>query len=173
VADGALVCACVCVCVCVFRYNLGALWSWTRHPNFAGEGLCWIGVAIVASNLGRVWSVYAPLIAAASPAMTSILMLFEAGLLAEWKNNHRYGTLQHSHALHSTAPSLTDRLSDMHAWAVLYRRCLCRRNKGVPGLPRAHQRLCSLPASALRTAPDLPACDTLLRLAAVPPLVIQ
>lgn len=43
-----------------------------------------------ASNLVIVWS-WAPLVAAASPAMTSVLMLFEAGLLAEWKNNHRYG----------------------------------------------------------------------------------
>lgn len=72
------------------RYNLGGLWSWTRHPNFAGEGLIWVGAAVAASNLGGVWS-YGPVIAAASPAMTWFLMLFEAGLLAEWKNNHRYG----------------------------------------------------------------------------------
>ncbi len=72
------------------RYNLGALWSWTRHPNFSGEMMCWIGVAVSASNLGSVWS-WSPLVAAASPSLTAVLMLFEAGLLAEWKNNHRYG----------------------------------------------------------------------------------
>lgn len=52
--------------------------------------MCWIGVTISTSNLSSVCS-WAPLVAAASPAMTAVLMLFEAGLLAEWKNNHRYG----------------------------------------------------------------------------------
>lgn len=52
--------------------------------------MCWIGAAVCASNLSSVWS-WAPLVAVASPTMTAVLMLFEAGLLAEWKNNHRYG----------------------------------------------------------------------------------
>ena len=52
--------------------------------------MCWIGAAVSASNLSSVWR-WAPLVAAASPTMTAVLMLFEAGLLAEWKNNRRYG----------------------------------------------------------------------------------
>jgi steroid 5-alpha reductase family enzyme len=99
-------------------YELGRLWSWTRHPNFSGEVLCWLGVAVAASNLGggggaageagtaaassaaasgggglimsRHWLLWR-LLPWASLLLTTVLMLFEAVLLGEWKNNARFG----------------------------------------------------------------------------------
>jgi steroid 5-alpha reductase family enzyme len=32
-------------------HELGGMWCWCRHPNFAGETLCWLGVALAASNV--------------------------------------------------------------------------------------------------------------------------
>jgi steroid 5-alpha reductase family enzyme len=71
-------------------YALGAVWRWTRHPNFFGEISCWTGIALVASNVS-LDSTLLQALAWASPVFTTALMLFEAVLLTERKNNRRYG----------------------------------------------------------------------------------
>jgi steroid 5-alpha reductase family enzyme len=75
------------------------LWRFTRHPNFGGEILCWLGVAIVGSSVslppaGSVCACGAEgmLLRWGSLGLTVVLMLGEAGLLAERKNNHRFGS---------------------------------------------------------------------------------
>ena len=145
------------------------LWSWTRHPNFSGEAMCWIGITISASNLGSVCS-WAPLVAAASPAMTAVLMLFEAGLLAEWKNNHRYGvTRNYPGTAVDACPALP--VSPTVSADPRGCRCVDRAHDRVPGLSCTNQCLRAVPTDTLREAPSSAANHPFLRLGGLPPVM--
>ena len=134
-------------------FHLGPLWDWTRHPNFAGETLCWIGAALVSCNLGGVWA-WAPWVGALSPAMTLVLMLGEAGLLAELKNNHRFGDSQEFRRYRegtctnrppsNTAPLVTRDVTACAAGAAQGRACCGRaRRRSTQRCPRSSRRLSS------------------------------
>ena len=62
----------------------------SRHPNFAGEILCWAGICLAAlpPALARPWPY------ALAPALcfgfTCAAMLGEAVLMTERKHNHRF-----------------------------------------------------------------------------------
>lgn len=77
---------------CYYAMDGHVLWRFTRNPNFFGEFLCWTGLAIMASSAFAVESEF--LLASVvwlSPALTLCVMLCEAALLSEWKNNARFG----------------------------------------------------------------------------------
>ena len=90
-----------------------ALWRLCRHPNFLGETLCWSGLALAASAHLRAAappSLGGALAAAAwlSPLLTLGLMLGEAALFAEWRNNRRYsgGALSRPYRAYRASTSL-------------------------------------------------------------------
>ncbi len=58
------------------RFIHSGLWSWSRHPNYFGEILLWVGVAIVALPVLRGWQ-WVTLI---SPVFVALLLLRVSGV---------------------------------------------------------------------------------------------
>ena len=58
------------------RFIQTGLWSWSRHPNYFGEILLWVGVAIVALPVLRGWQ-WVTLI---SPLFVALLLLRVSGV---------------------------------------------------------------------------------------------
>ena len=52
------------------------LWSWSRHPNYFGEILLWVGVAVVALPVLRGWQ----WVALISPLFVALLLLRVSGV---------------------------------------------------------------------------------------------
>jgi steroid 5-alpha reductase family enzyme len=70
------------------RFIRGGLWSWSRHPNYFGEIVLWVGVAIVAAPVLSGWQ-YATLI---SPVFVAVLLIFVSGIpMLEKKADERWG----------------------------------------------------------------------------------
>jgi len=66
------------------------IWKYSRHPNYFGEILVWVGVYLYAV---QVLSVPAALIALVSPLFISILLLFVSGIpLLEKSADKRWGS---------------------------------------------------------------------------------
>jgi len=58
------------------RFIHSGIWSWSRHPNYFGEILLWVGVAIVALPVLRGWQ-WVTLI---SPVFVALLLLRVSGV---------------------------------------------------------------------------------------------
>lgn len=70
------------------RFIRGGLWSWSRHPNYFGEILLWVGVAIVALPVLRGWQ-WVTLI---SPVFVFLLLTRVSGVpLLEKSADKRWG----------------------------------------------------------------------------------
>lgn len=70
------------------RFISTGLWSISRHPNYAGEILLWLGVAIVAAPALRGWQ-YVALI---SPLFVTLLLTKVSGVpLLEKKADRKWG----------------------------------------------------------------------------------
>ncbi len=70
--------------------NVG-LWKYSRHPNYFGEMLCWIGIFVYAIPVlyGWLW------LSIISPIFITTLLLFVSGIpLLEKKADERYGKLK-------------------------------------------------------------------------------
>jgi steroid 5-alpha reductase family enzyme len=70
------------------------LWHYSRHPNYFGEILCWIGLWI---TILPSLTIIQRIIAALSPLYISCLILFISGVpilekkaMEKWGNDHRY-----------------------------------------------------------------------------------
>lgn len=50
------------------------LWSWTRHPNYFGESLMWVGLAIIALGVPWGW------VGLVSPVVITTLLVFVSGI---------------------------------------------------------------------------------------------
>ena len=67
--------------------NVG-LWSWSRHPNYFGEIVLWIGVAIIALPVLRGWQ----LVTLISPVFITILLTRISGVpLLEARADEKWG----------------------------------------------------------------------------------
>ncbi|KAL7684773.1 hypothetical protein Plhal304r1_c034g0107261 [Plasmopara halstedii] len=70
------------------------VWKYSRHPNYFGEILCWVGVTIIASanfgnNGGETWFYYVSCI---SPLFTFLVLMYLSGVpLAEDRYDERFG----------------------------------------------------------------------------------
>ena len=70
------------------RFIHTGLWSWSRHPNYFGEILLWVGVAIVALPVLRGWQ-WVTLI---SPVFVALLLLRVSGVpLLEKAADEKWG----------------------------------------------------------------------------------
>jgi len=75
------------------RFISSGLWAWSRHPNYFGEIVLWVGVAVVALPALQGWQ-YATLV---SPAFVTLLLtkvsgipLLEERADAEWSGDAAY-----------------------------------------------------------------------------------
>ena len=76
-------------------YQLGRLWHYTRNPNHCGEIFCWLGLSLVSLNLFFFhplyqYHVFLLIFSQLGFVFTLCVMLFEASLGSERKNNERY-----------------------------------------------------------------------------------
>lgn len=70
------------------RFISTGLWSWSRHPNYFGEIVLWIGVAVIALPVLRGWQ-YASLI---SPLFIILLLTRISGIpLLERRADQKWG----------------------------------------------------------------------------------
>ncbi|MEM9656608.1 MAG: DUF1295 domain-containing protein, partial [Actinomycetota bacterium] len=66
----------------------GGLWSWSRHPNYFGEFLLWVGIAIIAIPVLQGWQ-YLTLL---SPVFVYVLLNRISGVpLLERKADRKWG----------------------------------------------------------------------------------
>ncbi|KAJ0405255.1 hypothetical protein P43SY_006940 [Pythium insidiosum] len=66
------------------------VWRWSRHPNYFGEILCWVGLTALASPCldSAAWLYVSVL----SPTLTFVLLMFLSGVpMAEDRYDERFG----------------------------------------------------------------------------------
>ena len=82
------------------------LWAWSRHPNYFGEIVLWIGVALMAVPVLTGWR-YATLI---SPVFVTFLLMKMSGVpLLEQKADERWGGQEDYEAYKKATPVLIPR----------------------------------------------------------------
>ena len=70
------------------RFIQEGLWSWSRHPNYFGEIVLWIGIAIIAYPVIEGWQYFALL----SPIFVIFLLTKVSGInLLERQGMKRWG----------------------------------------------------------------------------------
>lgn len=88
------------------RFIQSGLWAWSRHPNYFGEIVLWIGVAIIAFPALQGWQ-YATLI---SPVFVTLLLTRVSGVpLLEKRADKEWGDDPEYQAYKAATPSLVPR----------------------------------------------------------------
>ena len=75
------------------NFITGGLWSWSRHPNYFGEMVLWIGVAVIAFPVLSGWQFVAlisPIFVIFLLTKVSGISLLEARGYKKWKDNPAY-----------------------------------------------------------------------------------
>lgn len=86
------------------KYICSGMWSISRHPNYFGEILLWVGIFIVSSN---TYSVPGQYICVLSPLLTAFLLVFVSGIpLLENHSNEKFGKLDEYKKYKETTPVL-------------------------------------------------------------------
>jgi steroid 5-alpha reductase family enzyme len=79
------------------------LWAWSRHPNYFGEIVLWLGVAVIAYPELQGWQ-YVTLI---SPLFVVVLLTFISGMrMLEYRANKTWGDDPDYQAYKSRTPGL-------------------------------------------------------------------
>ena len=85
--------------------NIG-LWSWSRHPNYFGEIVLWIGVAIIALPVLRGWQ----LVTLISPVFITVLLTRISGVpLLEARADKKWGGQADYESYKASTPVLIPR----------------------------------------------------------------
>lgn len=83
------------------------LWSRSRHPNYLGEIILWIGVAVIAFPVLQGWQ----LVALTSPLFVTVLLTRVSGIpLLEKKADQKWGGQEDYEAYKEQTPVLMPRL---------------------------------------------------------------
>jgi len=70
------------------RFIASGLWSWSRHPNYFGEIVLWVGVAVIAAPVLRGWQ-WVTLI---SPVFVTLLLTRVSGIpMLERRADEKWG----------------------------------------------------------------------------------
>lgn len=89
------------------RFITTGLWSKSRHPNYFGEILVWIGVAVIALPVLRGWQ----WVALISPVFVTLLLTKVSGVpLLEAKAERKWGGQPDYEAYRKSTPVLVPRL---------------------------------------------------------------
>ena len=89
------------------KFIQSGLWSRSRHPNYFGEILLWIGVAVVALPVLRGWQ----WVTLVSPAFVTLLLTRVSGIpLLEKRADEKWGGQPDYEAYKRTTPVLIPRL---------------------------------------------------------------
>ncbi len=82
------------------------LWSWSRHPNYFGEIVLWVGVAIMALPVLRGWQ----WVTVISPVYVTLQLTLVSGLpMLEKKADERWGGQEEYEAYKERTPVLIPR----------------------------------------------------------------
>ncbi len=88
------------------RFIRTGLWAWSRHPNYFGEIVLWVGVAFIALPVLRGWQ-WVTLI---SPVFVTVLLTRVSGLpILEKKADERWGGQDDYEAYKERTPVLVPR----------------------------------------------------------------
>jgi steroid 5-alpha reductase family enzyme len=88
------------------RFITSGLWAWSRHPNYFGEILLWVGIAVVAFPVLRGWQ-HVTLI---SPVFVYVLLTRISGVpMLESRGKQRWGEDPEYRAYKARTPVLMPR----------------------------------------------------------------
>ena len=88
------------------RFISSGVWAWSRHPNYFGEIVLWIGVALMAAPALRGWQ-WATMV---SPVFVFLLITRVSGVpLLEKKADERWGGREDYEAYKARTPVLVPR----------------------------------------------------------------
>jgi len=88
------------------RFISTGLWAWSRHPNYFGEIVLWLGVALIAAPALQGWQ-YATLL---SPVFVTILLTMGSGIpLLEERADQTWGGQADYEEYKSSTPVLVPR----------------------------------------------------------------
>ncbi len=90
------------------RFIRDGLWAWSRHPNYAGEIVLWVGVALIALPVLAGWQ----LVTLVSPLFVTLLLTRVSGIpLLERKADATWGGQPEYEAYRAATPVLVPRPS--------------------------------------------------------------
>jgi steroid 5-alpha reductase family enzyme len=75
------------------KFIASGLWSWSRHPNYFGEIVLWIGIAIIAMPILRGWqwvTMISPLFIILLLTRVSGVPMLEASADEKWGGQSDY-----------------------------------------------------------------------------------
>jgi len=88
------------------RFIHSGLWAWSRHPNYFGEIVLWVGVAIIALPVLQGWQ-YVTLV---SPVFVTVLLTRISGVpLLERRADEKWGGQEDYEAYKARTPVLIPR----------------------------------------------------------------
>jgi steroid 5-alpha reductase family enzyme len=88
------------------RFIRSGLWAWSRHPNYFGEIVLWVGVLVVAAPVLRGWQWVGVL----SPVFVTLLLTRVSGVpLLEKRADERWGGEPEYEAYKARTPVLVPR----------------------------------------------------------------
>ncbi len=89
------------------RFIRSGLWARSRHPNYFGEIILWIGIAVIALPVLRGWQ----WVTLVSPAIVALLLVRVSGIpLLEKRADEKWGGQADYEAYKSATPVLIPRL---------------------------------------------------------------